>query len=126
MEGVLIAVLHEMHIAVESNILAVPPSSTTCGSWLIVMEGILAFYVRAKHAKVPSQATGRDLRLKGAAEVVFARRSDAFQALKRYNNVKLDGEPMKIEIAGSNPEVPLSARVNIVGLLEERIRGLLS
>ncbi|KAH0777624.1 hypothetical protein KY290_009035 [Solanum tuberosum] len=51
----------------------------------------------------------------GAAEVVFARRSDAFQALKRYNNVQLDGKPMKIEIVGSNPEIPLSARVNVVG-----------
>ncbi|XP_055828984.1 THO complex subunit 4D-like isoform X1 [Solanum dulcamara] len=51
----------------------------------------------------------------GAAEVVFARRSDAFQALKRYNNVQLDGKPMKIEIIGSNPEIPLSARVNVVG-----------
>lgn len=47
--------------------------------------------------------------------MVFARRSDAFQALKRYNNVQLDGKPMKIEIIGSNPEIPLSARVNIVG-----------
>ncbi|CAN4114784.1 unnamed protein product [Withania somnifera] len=51
----------------------------------------------------------------GAAEVIFARRSDAFQALKRYNNVQLDGKPMKIEIVGSNPEIPLSARVNVVG-----------
>ncbi|PHT64712.1 THO complex subunit 4D [Capsicum annuum] len=51
----------------------------------------------------------------GAAEVVFARRSDAFQALKRYNNVQLDGKPMKIEIVGSNPEIPLAARVNVVG-----------
>ncbi|KAJ8551697.1 hypothetical protein K7X08_021712 [Anisodus acutangulus] len=51
----------------------------------------------------------------GAAEVVFARRSDAFQALKRYNNVQLDGKPMKIEIVGSNPEIPMSARVNLVG-----------
>lgn len=47
--------------------------------------------------------------------MVFARRSDAFQALKRYNNVQLDGKPMKIEIVGSNPEIPLSGRVNVVG-----------
>lgn len=47
--------------------------------------------------------------------MVFARRSDAFQALKRYNNVQLDGKPMKIEIVGANAEVPLSARVNVVG-----------
>nr|XP_016499266.1 PREDICTED: THO complex subunit 4C-like [Nicotiana tabacum] len=49
---------------------------------------------------------------KCAAEVVFARRSDAFQAHKMYNNVQLDGKPIKIEIAGFNP---LSARVNVVG-----------
>ncbi|CAI9777664.1 unnamed protein product [Fraxinus pennsylvanica] len=51
----------------------------------------------------------------GLAEVVFARRSDAFQALKRYNNVQLDGKPMKIEIIGTNAEIPVSARVNVVG-----------
>lgn len=53
--------------------------------------------------------------LQGSAEVVFARRSDAFQASKRYNGVQLDGKPMKIEIAGANAEVPVSARVNVVG-----------
>ncbi|KAM0021908.1 putative chromatin target of PRMT1 protein [Helianthus debilis subsp. tardiflorus] len=51
----------------------------------------------------------------GSAEVLFARRSDAFQALKRYNNVQLDGKPMKIEIEGSNTKTPVSARVNVVG-----------
>lgn len=29
--------------------------------------------------------------------------------------MQLDGKPMKIEIVGSNPEIPLSARVNVVG-----------
>ncbi|KAL3630157.1 hypothetical protein CASFOL_023141 [Castilleja foliolosa] len=51
----------------------------------------------------------------GSAEVVFARRSDAFQAFKRYNNVQLDGRPMKIEMVGSNMESPISARVNVGG-----------
>nr|XP_043634103.1 THO complex subunit 4D-like [Erigeron canadensis] len=51
----------------------------------------------------------------GSAEVLYARRSDAFQALKRYNNVQLDGKPMKIQIEGSNPTGPVSARVNVVG-----------
>ncbi|KAM0055087.1 putative chromatin target of PRMT1 protein [Helianthus debilis subsp. tardiflorus] len=51
----------------------------------------------------------------GTAEVMFARRSDAYQALKRYNNVQLDGKPMKIEIVGSKSDVPLSPRVNLVG-----------
>ncbi|XP_010551770.1 PREDICTED: THO complex subunit 4D isoform X2 [Tarenaya hassleriana] len=52
----------------------------------------------------------------GSAEVVYMRRSDAFQALKKYNNVLLDGKPMKIEIEGSNMEAPVSARVNVTGL----------
>ncbi|KAI7737640.1 hypothetical protein M8C21_023683 [Ambrosia artemisiifolia] len=51
----------------------------------------------------------------GTAEVMFARRSDAFQALKRYNHVQLDGKPMKIEIVGAKSEAPLSPRVNVVG-----------
>ncbi|KAL8472287.1 hypothetical protein ACS0TY_029488 [Phlomoides rotata] len=58
----------------------------------------------------------------GSAEVVFARRSDAFQALKRYNNVQLDGKPMKIEIIGANKEIPVSARVNVVGGLNGKKR----
>ncbi|GJZ02014.1 THO complex subunit 4D-like protein [Tanacetum coccineum] len=55
------------------------------------------------------------LRSEGSAEVLFARRSDAFQALKRYNSVQLDGRPMRIEIEGSKSEIPISARVNVVG-----------
>ncbi|PWA72538.1 ALWAYS EARLY 4 [Artemisia annua] len=51
----------------------------------------------------------------GTAEVMFARISDAFQARKRYNNVQLDGKPMKIEIVGSKSDVPLAPRVNVVG-----------
>ncbi|EPS59626.1 hypothetical protein M569_15180 [Genlisea aurea] len=51
----------------------------------------------------------------GTAEVVFSRRSDAFRALKQYNNVQLDGRPMKLQILGSNTETPVTARVNVVG-----------
>ncbi|CAI9111371.1 OLC1v1011584C1 [Oldenlandia corymbosa var. corymbosa] len=57
----------------------------------------------------------RNGRPSGSAEVLFARRSDAVQALKKYNNVQLDGKPMKIEIVGTKPEIPVSARVNVVG-----------
>ncbi|XP_059309409.1 THO complex subunit 4D [Lycium ferocissimum] len=49
----------------------------------------------------------------GSAEVVFARRSDAYQALKRYNNVQLDGKPMKIEVVTPKPDIPLSARADV-------------
>ncbi|GBG62045.1 hypothetical protein CBR_g28521 [Chara braunii] len=44
----------------------------------------------------------RSGRSKGSAEVVFARRNDALTAVKRYNNVLLDGKPMKIDIIGTN------------------------
>lgn len=44
----------------------------------------------------------RSGRSKGTAEIIFARRVDAVNAVKRYNNVQLDGKPMKIEIVGPN------------------------
>ncbi|KAI4349286.1 hypothetical protein L6164_009895 [Bauhinia variegata] len=42
----------------------------------------------------------RSGRSKGTAEVVYSRRVDALQAVKKYNNVQLDGKPMKVEIVG--------------------------
>jgi len=53
--------------------------------------------------------------LQGTAEVVYVRRSDAFAADKRYNNVQLDGRPMKIKIVNPNSKATVSARVNFVG-----------
>lgn len=49
--------------------------------------------------------------------MVFTRRSDAFQALKKYNNVQLDGKPMKIEISGASSDIPVMARGNVVGVV---------
>ena len=46
--------------------------------------------------------------VQGTAEVVFSRRQDALSAVKRYNNVQLDGKPMKIEIVGTNIVTPAS------------------
>ncbi|TYI30547.1 hypothetical protein ES332_A05G396000v1 [Gossypium tomentosum] len=48
-------------------------------------------------------------RSKGTAEVVFFRQADALAAIKRYNNVQLDGKPMTIELVGAN--VVMSASV---------------
>ncbi|WJX81075.1 hypothetical protein P8452_64002 [Trifolium repens] len=41
-------------------------------------------------------------RSKGTAEVVFTRQSDALAALKRYNNMRLDGKVLQIEIIGTS------------------------
>ncbi|VVB12959.1 unnamed protein product [Arabis nemorensis] len=48
----------------------------------------------------------RSGRSKGTAEVVYSRRGDALAAVKRYNNVQLDGKLMKIEIVGTNLSAP--------------------
>lgn len=48
----------------------------------------------------------RSGRSKGTGEVVFARKADAETAVKRYNNVQLDGKPLKLEIVGTNLTVP--------------------
>ncbi|KAJ7960091.1 THO complex subunit 4C [Quillaja saponaria] len=61
----------------------------------------------------------------GSAEVVYTRRSDAFAALKKYNDVLLDGRPMKIEIVGYNAELPVSARVNVSGVNGRKKRTLI-
>ncbi|KQK22313.1 THO complex subunit 4A [Brachypodium distachyon] len=51
----------------------------------------------------------RSGRSKGTAEVIFARRGDAVAAMKKYNNVQLDGKPMKIEILGTNTPTAAAA-----------------
>lgn len=49
----------------------------------------------------------RSGRSKGTAEVVYSRRVDALAAVKRYDNVELDGKPMKIEIVANMAAAPL-------------------
>ncbi|KAF8395096.1 hypothetical protein HHK36_019037 [Tetracentron sinense] len=59
----------------------------------------------------------RSGRSKGTAEVVFSRRADAVAAVKRYNNVQLDGKPMKIEIVGTNIVTPPAVTPATNGIL---------
>ncbi|KAJ7540179.1 hypothetical protein O6H91_10G004300 [Diphasiastrum complanatum] len=49
-------------------------------------------------------------RSKGTAEVVYTKKADAIAAIKRYNNVQLDGKPMKIEVIGGSLSENRSAR----------------
>ncbi|KAF0903654.1 hypothetical protein E2562_028357 [Oryza meyeriana var. granulata] len=52
----------------------------------------------------------------GSAEVIFTRRSEALAALKRYNNVRLDGKAMKIEVIGADLglSAPSAPRISAV------------
>lgn len=76
------------------------------------------FLLKLKRSACRSLLTGVFINLfkQGSAEVIYTRRSEALQALKRYNNVRLDGKPMKIEVIGG--DVGLSAasatRVSVV------------
>ncbi|KAM0953571.1 putative chromatin target of PRMT1 protein [Dioscorea sansibarensis] len=44
-------------------------------------------------------------------------REDAFAAVKRYNNVQLDGKPMKIEVIGTNIVTPAAGPPVVNGVL---------
>ena len=52
--------------------------------------------------------------MQGTAEVVYAKRADAQQAISRYNNVQLDGKPMKIELIGSSAPAQAVSRVGLI------------
>lgn len=54
---------------------------------------------------------------KGTAEVFFARESDALAALRRYNNTKLYGKTLQIELVGASLVTPAAAPLGQSSLL---------
>lgn len=58
----------------------------------------------------------RSGRSKGTAEVEYTRQADALAAIARYDNVQLDGKPMKLELVGVNtisaaPMLPVTGSI---------------
>lgn len=64
-----------------------------------------------------------DILKQGSAEVIFTRRSEALAALKRYNNVRLDGKAMKIEVIGADLGLSAAATPRISVVPGARGRG---
>lgn len=62
-------------------------------------------------------------RSKGTAEVVFMRQSDALAAIKKYNNMRLDGKPLQIELVGTSLVTPAPA---VVPLSQNSLQGRLN
>ncbi|KAL5199872.1 hypothetical protein ABZP36_021075 [Zizania latifolia] len=59
----------------------------------------------------------------GSAEVIFTRRSEAVAALKRYNNVRLDGKAMKIEVIGADLGLAATSAPRVSAVPGARGRG---
>ncbi|KAG8094265.1 hypothetical protein GUJ93_ZPchr0012g20280 [Zizania palustris] len=68
----------------------------------VTKEDIQELFSELGHLKQCAVHYDNNRRPTGSAEVIFTRRSEAVAALKRYNNVRLDGKAMKIEVIGAD------------------------
>ncbi|OMO58915.1 hypothetical protein CCACVL1_25250 [Corchorus capsularis] len=88
----------------------VPSGGSEMGSKLLVSnldygvsnEDIKVLFSEVGNLKRCSINYDKSGRSKGTAEVVFYNHMDAVAAIKRYNNVQLDGKPMTIELVGAS------------------------
>ncbi|EOY18205.1 RNA-binding family protein, putative isoform 1 [Theobroma cacao] len=76
--------------------------SSAAGLRYMAVEVVEVLFSEVGDLKRYSINYDRSGRSKGTAEVVFYRQTDALAAIKRYNNVQLDGKPMTIELVGAN------------------------
>ncbi|KAK9075809.1 hypothetical protein SSX86_004138 [Deinandra increscens subsp. villosa] len=110
------------------------PSSIETGTRLYVSnldygvsnEDIKELFSEVGDLKKYSINYDRSGRSKGTAEIMFSRQQDALAAVKRYNNVQLDGKPMKVEIVGINLVAPVGGPPlanNSIGYMNGYPRG---
>uniref|UniRef100_J3MJM3 RRM domain-containing protein n=1 Tax=Oryza brachyantha TaxID=4533 RepID=J3MJM3_ORYBR len=70
----------------------------------VTVEDVQELFSEIGELKRYSVNYDKDGKSQGTAEVVFARKVDALEAIKKYDGVVLDGKPMKIDLIGTNSE----------------------